>query len=86
MDWQRSIITQPNEPCVPSAWGKKNWLFFGNDHGGNRGTMVYSLIETCKLNGINSETYLRHILSLLPEWPANRVSELLPWNVERTTK
>ncbi len=48
--------------------------------------MVYSLIETCKLNGINSETYLRHILSLLPEWPANRVSELLPWNVERTTK
>ncbi|HAG0930186.1 TPA: IS66 family transposase [Salmonella enterica] len=66
--------------------GKKNWLFFGNDHGGDRGAMVYSLIETCKLNGINPEAYLRHILSLLPEWPANRVSELLPWNVELTTK
>ncbi|EBT4617076.1 IS66 family transposase, partial [Salmonella enterica] len=56
--------------------GKKNWFFFGNDHGGDRGAMVYSLIETCKLNGINPEAYLRHILSLLPEWPANRVSEL----------
>ncbi|EAQ6365753.1 IS66 family transposase [Salmonella enterica subsp. enterica serovar Oranienburg] len=66
--------------------GKKNWLFFGNDHGGDRGAMVYSLIETCKLNGINPEAYLRHILSLLPEWPANRVSELLPWNVDLTTK
>ncbi|ELP6559365.1 transposase domain-containing protein [Salmonella enterica] len=38
------------------------------------------------LNGINPEAYLRHILSLLPEWPANRVSELLPWNVDLTTK
>ncbi|HFP3410644.1 TPA: transposase domain-containing protein, partial [Escherichia coli] len=25
--------------------------------------------------------YLRHILSVLPEWPSNRVDELLPWNV-----
>ncbi|EEH4119060.1 IS66 family transposase [Salmonella enterica subsp. enterica] len=66
--------------------GKKNWLFFGNDHGGDRGAMVYSLIETCKLNGINPEAYLQHILSLLPEWPANRVSELLPWNVDLPTK
>ncbi|EBO9452813.1 IS66 family transposase, partial [Salmonella enterica] len=58
--------------------GKKNWLFFGNDHGGDRGAMVYSLIETCKLNGINPEAYLRYVLSVLPEWPANRVNELLP--------
>ncbi|ASD85453.1 transposase domain-containing protein [Salmonella enterica] len=49
--------------------------------------MMYSLTEaTSKLNGINPEAYLRHILSLLPEWPANRVSELLPWNVDLTTK
>ncbi|WP_269318894.1 transposase domain-containing protein, partial [Escherichia coli] len=27
------------------------------------------------------EAYLRHILSVLPVWPSNRVDELLPWNV-----
>ncbi|ECH3817360.1 transposase domain-containing protein [Salmonella enterica] len=49
--------------------------------------MMYSLTEaTSKLNGINPEAYLRHNLSLLPEWPANRVSELLPWNVELSSK
>ncbi|WP_158603596.1 transposase domain-containing protein [Escherichia coli] len=32
------------------------------------------------------EAYLRHILSVLPEWPSNRVDELLPWNVVLTNK
>ncbi|SQM12284.1 transposase [Escherichia coli] len=61
--------------------GKKNYMFFGNDHGGERGALLYGLIGTCRLNGIDPEAYLRHILSILPEWPANRVDELLPWNV-----
>ncbi|KNC91783.1 transposase [Trabulsiella odontotermitis] len=64
--------------------GKKNWLFFGNDHGGERGTMLYGLVETCKLNGINPEAYFRHILAVLPDWPSSRVDELLPWNVDLT--
>nr|WP_227512025.1 transposase domain-containing protein [Klebsiella pneumoniae] len=34
----------------------------------------------------NYEAYLRHILSVLPEWPSNRVDELLPWNVVLTNK
>ena len=61
--------------------GKKNYVFFGSDHGGERGALLYGLIGTCRLNGIDPEAYLRHILSVLPEWPANRVDELLPWNV-----
>lgn len=32
------------------------------------------------------EAYLRHILSVLPEWPSNKVAELLPWNVDLTDK
>lgn len=66
--------------------GKKNWLFFGNDHGGDRSAMMYSLIETCKLNGINPETYLKHVLQHLPDWQINRIDELLPWNVDLTSK
>ncbi|MEA9393629.1 IS66 family transposase [Acerihabitans sp. TG2] len=66
--------------------GRKNYLFFGSDHGGDRGAMLYSLIGTCKLNGIDPEAYLRHILSVLADWPINRVAELLPWNVDLTTE
>ncbi|MDL8459531.1 transposase domain-containing protein, partial [Escherichia coli] len=35
---------------------------------------------------VTPEAYLRHILSVLPEWPSNRVDELLPWNVVLTNK
>lgn len=35
-------------------------------------------IGTCRLNGIDPEAYLRYILSVLPEWPSNKVAELLP--------
>ncbi len=44
--------------------------------GGMRGTLLYGLIGTCRLNGINPEAYLRHILSVLPEWPSCMVDEL----------
>jgi transposase len=66
--------------------GKKNFIFFGSDHGGERGALLYGLIGTCRLNGIDPEAYLRHILSVLPEWPSNKVAELLPWNVVLTDK
>ncbi|HHZ1340191.1 TPA: transposase domain-containing protein, partial [Escherichia coli] len=61
-------------------------IFKTCDHGGERGALLYGLIGTCRLNGIDPEAYLRHILSVLPEWPSNRVDELLPWNVVLTNK
>lgn len=35
--------------------GKKNYMFFGNDHGGERGALLYGLIGSCRLNGIDPE-------------------------------
>jgi len=61
--------------------GRKNFLFFGSDHGGERGALLYSLIGTCKLNGVDPESYLRHVLDVIADWPINRVSELLPWRI-----
>ncbi len=63
------------------ALGRKNWLFAGSDAGGQRAALIYSLIETCKLNGIDPEAYLRHVLAVIPDHPINRIAELLPWNL-----
>ncbi|EEC1190870.1 hypothetical protein GJM11_26505 [Salmonella enterica] len=38
---------------------------------------LYGLIGARRFNGIDSEAYLRHILSVLPEWPCNKVTEPL---------
>ena len=42
---------------------------------------MYTLIGTCKLNGIDPEAYLRHVFERIADHPINRIDELLPWNV-----
>jgi transposase len=61
------------------ALGRKNYLFAGSDAGGEHAAALYSLIGTAKLNGINPEAYLRHVLERIADHPINRVDELLPW-------
>jgi transposase len=63
------------------ALGRKNFLFAGADSGGERAAAIYTLISTAKLNGINPEAYLRHILNCIADHQINRIEELLPWNV-----
>jgi transposase len=61
--------------------GRKNYLFFGSDSGGERAAIAYSLIETCKLNHIDPQCYLEYVLERIADHPINRIEELLPWNV-----
>ena len=61
--------------------GKKNFMFFGSDCGGERAAIAYSLIESCKLNHIDPQRYLEYVLARIADHPINRIEELLPWNV-----
>ena len=63
------------------ALGRKNFLFMGADSGGERAAAMYALIGTAKLNGIDPEAYLRHVLTHIADHPINRINDLLPWNV-----
>jgi transposase len=56
-------------------------LFAGSDDGGERAAAIYTLIGTAKLNGIDPEAYLRHVLEYIADHPINRIDELLPWNL-----
>jgi hypothetical protein len=53
----------------------------GSAAGGERAAAIYSLIGTARLNGLDPEAYLRHVLDNIAEHPINRIEELLPWNV-----
>ena len=63
------------------ALGRKNYLFCGSDAGGESAAAIYSLIGTAKLNDLDPQAYLRHVIERIAEHPINRIEELLPWNV-----
>jgi transposase len=54
--------------------------FAGSDEGGRRAAAVYTLIATAKLNDVDPQAWLADMLSRLLDYPAKRISNLLPWN------
>jgi hypothetical protein len=63
------------------ALGRKNYLHFGSDAGGHTAAVMYTLLGTARLNGVNPQRYLRHVLERIADHPSNRIDELLPWAV-----
>jgi transposase len=64
----------------PLALNRKNALFAGSDEGGDNWAVIATLIENCKLSGINPHTWLMQTLEKLANGhPANSVGELMPW-------
>lgn len=64
--------------CIPL--GRKAWLFCGSDRGGQRAAILYTLIQTAKLNDIDPQAWLADVLARIADHPVQRLGELLPWN------
>jgi Transposase and inactivated derivatives len=67
--------------CVPL--GRKAWLFCGSDRGGQRAAIVYSLIQTCRLNDVDPQAWLADVLARIAGCRISQLADLLPWNWRR---
>ena len=81
-DGRIELDTNPVERAIrPVALGRKNHLFAGSDGGGKRWATMASLLETCKLNGVEPHAWLSTVLHRMANGlPASQLDELLPWN------
>lgn len=64
----------------PLALGRKNYLFAGSHKGARRAAMVYSLLGTCKLHGVNPTQWLTHVLANILQTKYKDVRTLYPQN------
>jgi len=74
-----------NNPAERSLRGiavtRKNFLFLGSDRGGERAAVIYTALETARLNGIDPEGWLADVLTRLAAGHGQQsIGELLPWN------
>ena len=74
-----NIDNNPVENSIrPVALGRKNYLFAGSHEAAKRSGMLYSLLGTCKMHGIEPYAWLKNVLKIIPTHPINRIEELLP--------
>jgi transposase len=62
------------------ALGRKAWLFAGSDHGGQRAAVVFTLIQTAKLNDVDPQAWLADVLARIADHNISDLAALLPWN------
>lgn len=67
----------------PVALGKKNWMFCASEVGAEASAILYSLIASCRLAGIDPTAYLADVLERISSHPASKVAELIPVNWQR---
>ena len=76
-----NIDNNPVENSIrPVALGRKNYLFAGSHEAAQRSAMLYSLLSTCKMNGIEPYAWLHTTLEKIATHPINRIKELLPFS------
>lgn len=83
-DGKLNIDNNPVENSIrPVALGRKNYLFAGSHEAAKRSGMLYSLLGTCKMHGIEPYTWLKDVLHRIADHPVNKVQELLPHHYKK---
>ncbi len=62
------------------ALGRRAWLFAGSERGGDRAALMYTLLQTAKLNDIDPQAWLADVLTRIADHPVSKIDQLLPWN------
>ncbi len=62
------------------ALGRKSWLFAGSDRGGERAAVMYTLIQTARLNQVDPQAWLAGVLARINDHNIQKLEQLLPWN------
>ena len=62
------------------ALGRKSWLFAGSERGAERAALMYTLIQTAKLNNVDPQAWLADVLARIAGTSQTQLAELLPWN------
>jgi hypothetical protein len=69
----------------PTAVGKKGWLFFGSAEAGTRNAVVFTLVQNCRMHGVNPYEYLKDVLERLPRMTnQDDLSQLTPLNWKKS--
>ena len=59
---------------------RKNALFAGHDRGAENWAAIASLVETCKLHGVDPQAYFADVITrIVNGHPQIRLDDLLPW-------
>jgi transposase len=66
----------------PNALGRRNHLFAGSHAGAQKAAMFYSFFGTCKMNDVDPFTWFKTVLRIIPDYPANKLVDLLPQNLD----
>ncbi len=80
LDGRTEISNNRAENAIrPFALGRKNWLFCNSVKGATSSSVVYSIIETAKENGLLPFEYLKFLLETVPSTSVGELDTLLPW-------
>jgi transposase IS66-like protein len=73
------LATRRSERCAGWLSAESHGYFAGSERGAERAALVYTLIQTAKLNDVDPQAWLADALARIADTPQTRLAELLPW-------